>query len=338
MNSTASYPRAGHRPVRTISAGVVPAWQAVQFAGLAATIALLGGLLLRPAPTLHILWNMVIPLLPAVFLVNPLIWRNVCPVATLNAFAGGVSRGRRRSGAGLRATWAVSVVLLLLLVPARHAVLNENGTLLALLVAGLAATAITTGRFYDRRAGFCSALCPVLPVEKLYGQFPLVSVGSARCSDCSLCVAAGCPDLARGKAAAQTVPDRSRWMITPYGAFAAMFPGFIAAYFTFEAGRGNPFLHLGLAAVGSWVLASIIADALRLGTRDALPLLGAASFATYYWWAAPKLAVAFGVDAAGIPLRWAAVLLAGFWLLRGQRVSRPQAASTPIPLGPRLPI
>jgi nitrite reductase (NADH) large subunit len=337
MSRTASLHRAGHRPLRTIPAGAAPAWQAIQLAGLVAVVALIGGLLLRPVPSLHLLWDMVIPLLPAVFLVNPLIWRNVCPVATLNAYAGEVSRGDRRFGAGLRAAWGGGIILLLLLVPARHAVFNENGALLALLIAALAGAAISTGLVYDRRAGFCSALCPVLPVEKLYGQFPLLSVGSARCGDCSLCVAAGCPDLARGKAAAQTVPDRSRWMLTAFGAFAAMFPGIIAGYFTFEAGVDNPFLHLGLAAVGSWICASIIADALRFEARDALPVLGAVSFATYYWWAAPKLAVAYDVDAAAIPLRWVAVILAGLWLWRALRLSGPQATRTPLPLATSLP-
>lgn len=324
--------------MRTVPTAAVPAWQTVQLAGLVATVALIGGLLFRPATALHILWDMVIPLLPAVFLVNPLLWRNVCPVATLNSYAGEASIGRRRFGAGLRATWAAGIVILLLLLPARHAVFNENGALLALLVTALAGTATIAGLVYDRRAGFCSALCPVLPVEKLYGQFPLLSVGSARCGDCSLCVAAGCPDLARGKAAAQTVPDRSRWMLTAYGAFAAMFPGVIAGYFTFEAGANNPFLHLALAGVGSWIAASIVADALRFEARDVLPILGAASFATYYWWAAPKLAVAYGVDAAAVPLRWAAVMLAGVWLWRALRVPARDRTRTSLPLAPSLPI
>jgi hypothetical protein len=310
---------AGRRSIHTIPARGPRIWKALQLTGIAATIALVGGLVFRPAATLHIVWDMVIPLLPAVFLVNPMLWRNVCPVATLNAYAGERYGERRRSGRGLRAAWAAGIVLLVGLVPARHVVFNESGPALALLVTALAVTALATGFIYERRAGFCSAFCPVLPVEKLYGQSPLVQVGSARCPDCSLCVATGCPDLARGKAAAQAVRDPRRWMITPYGAFAAMFPGFIAGYFTFGGEPLNPFLHLALAAGASWLVVSMVAEALRLEGRDCLPVLGAVSFAVYYWWAGPTLAEAYGVDPLGMPLRWAAITLAAVWLRRATR-------------------
>ncbi|MGE5926850.1 MAG: hypothetical protein ACM357_05815 [Gemmatimonadota bacterium] len=313
------------RPLRTVTPRELRAWEAIQLAGILATVALFAGLWLRPDPTLHILWDMVIPLLPAVFLANPMIWRNACPVATLNAFAAARSRGKRRAGPGLRTAWAVGVGLLLVLVPARHVLFNENGAALALLVGGLAFIGIVSGLLYERRAGFCSAMCPVLPVEKLYGQAPLLRVGSARCGDCSLCVSAGCPDMAQGKAAAQSVTARAHWMLTPYGAFAAMFPGFVAGYFTVEAFPVNPYLHVALAATGSWVMVSLIADALRFGGRDALPILGALSFATYYWFAAPKLAVAYGVTDAGVALRWLSVAVAALWLRRalsGRRLER----------------
>lgn len=315
------------RPLRTVSPRGRRVWAGIQVAGLAATVALLGGLWLRPATTLHILWDMVIPLLPAVFLVNPMIWRNACPVATLNAFAGARSRGRHRAGPGLRVIWGTGVGLLVVLVPARHLLFNEHGIALSLLVAALGVTGIVTGLIYERRAGFCSAMCPVLPVEKLYGQAPLMSVGSARCGDCTLCVSAGCPDLAQGKAAPQSVSDRTHWMLTPFGAFAAMFPGFIAGYFTVEAYPLNPYLHMALAAGASWIAVSMIADALRFEGRDVLPCLGALSFIAYYWFAAPKLAEAYGVAGAGIPLRWAAVVVAAAWLRRAVSARAPERAS-----------
>ena len=45
--------------------------------------------------------------------------------------------------------------------------------------AGLAAWML--GRRGERKAGFCNALCPILPVERLYGQAPLVAAGNPRC-------------------------------------------------------------------------------------------------------------------------------------------------------------
>ena len=55
-----------------------PLWRAAQSLGVVLTLVLLGAFVLMPDVSLHLLWDMVIPLLPAVFLVNPMIWRNVC--------------------------------------------------------------------------------------------------------------------------------------------------------------------------------------------------------------------------------------------------------------------
>ena len=63
-------------------------WKLAQFSGVVLTAVLLAGLLREPELTLKILWNAVVPLLPAVFLLQPEIWRNACPLATLNVVSG----------------------------------------------------------------------------------------------------------------------------------------------------------------------------------------------------------------------------------------------------------
>jgi len=62
-------------------------WRAAQLTGMIATVALLVGLVLWPEPTLKVLWNLVVPLVPASLLITPAIWRGVCPLATLNMVA-----------------------------------------------------------------------------------------------------------------------------------------------------------------------------------------------------------------------------------------------------------
>lgn len=69
-------------------------WRAAQHAGLVATAALLAGLAATPAPALNLLWNAIVPILPAVFLVNVAIWRNVCTLGTLTMLPGGRLGGR----------------------------------------------------------------------------------------------------------------------------------------------------------------------------------------------------------------------------------------------------
>ena len=317
------------------------AYPAVQMLGLALTAALLTGLVARPAPTLHVLWDMVIPLLPAVFLINPMIWRNACPLATLNAGTGQRMGTRPLDGNALRISWAIGIVLLFVMVPARRFVFNGNGPVLAATIVAVAALALAAGMFFSRRAGFCNAICPVLPVEKLYGQYPLVRMGSARCTTCSLCTPSGCLDLAGEKTLMQTLgPARrsSRWVGTPFGLFSIAFPGFIVGYFTSENGplATAPAVYLHILA---WSAASVLAlGALALATRSssriALPLLGALALGLYYWFGAPALARAYGGgEMAGLLLRLAAGALIAIWLLTTP-VGRAKAT---LPARSRLP-
>jgi hypothetical protein len=189
--------------VTTMPVAMRPAsrhWVTAQILGVVLMLVLIATLVLWPKPTLHVLWDMVIPLLPAVFLVNPLLWRNVCPLATLNAVSGRV--GYRAFGGSTALTaWTAGIVLLLVMVPARRFVFNSNGPVLSLTIAAVAALALVAGVLYARRAGFCNAICPALPVEKLYGQAPL-----RRCSP--LCPSGSTTGGSRRRWATRTDPPK----------------------------------------------------------------------------------------------------------------------------------
>jgi hypothetical protein len=311
-------------------------WRAAQIAGVLLTVVLLAGLLIRPDLTLHVLWDMVIPILPAVFLVNPMLWRNACPLATLNTWSGARVGSRMLGAERSSQMWTIGIVLLAVLVPARRFLFNTQGPALAATILAVGLLALAAGLLFSRRAGFCNALCPVLPVEKLYGQAPLLRVPTQRCADCSLCTPVGCIDLASTKVVAQTVGRARRdsgWVATPFGIFAAAFPGFIIGYFTLENGglatAGSVYAQIAMAALVSYVIVAGITVIGDLGARIILPILGAMAFALYYWYSAPPLAEAWGVAAAGIPLRVLAVGFAFYWLARalsaGGRAAHPHA-------------
>ncbi len=302
-----------------------PAWQTARATGLIATVVLLAGLVLRPEASLHVLWDQVIPMLPALFALNPLLWRNVCPLATLNDLGGARSDRPVLGAASQPAAWAAGMVLLALLVPARHFALNANGALLASVVAAVAVLAVVGGFTRSRRAGFCNAFCPVLPVEKLYGQAPVLRIGSSRCADCNRCASA-CLDLAGAKAAVQSARsgERARWYRTPFGLFACAFPGFILGYFRAADGplSSAPAVYGSIAAwtLGSLAVAVLLVRLFRVRDVRALLLLGAASLATYYWFAAPRLVVAYGGPAgASEAARTVALAAIAAWGVRGWR-------------------
>ena len=300
-----------------------PAWRVAQWAGLVLTTVLLAALVMFPSATLNVLWNMVIPLLPAVFLVNPLIWRNVCPLATLNTLSSRLAGSQRLMGSRIaRVAWVVGIILLAVMVPARRFLFNTNGAAMVATIILVAGLAIAGGIVFARRGGFCNAICPVLPVEKLYGQAPLLRTGTARCASCSACTPVGCLELAATKTVPQTVGKSRRdmkWITSGFGAFAAAFPGFVIGYFTTADGALStaPVVYgrvLGFAAL-SYMIVAWVVPALRITSTKALPMLGILSFGLYYWYAAEGLGTAYGAPESG---RWVvrglALALAVFWL------------------------
>ena len=299
-----------------------PLWRTAQYVGVILTLALIGALWMVPKPALKLLWDMVIPLLPAVFLVNPLIWRNVCPLATLNDLSGDRSDRPAASSALVHAGWIVGIALLFVLVPARRFLFNENGPALAVTVTLVAVLAVATGFAFARRAGFCSSICPVLPVEKLYGQAPLLAMHGARCDRCTLCTPIGCIDLAATKTVAQTIGPLRRdtsWLRTGFGAFAAAFPGFVIGYFTTTNGdlasAGAVYLRVLGFAIASYAIVAAATTAFRMRAALAMPLLGAIALGLYYWYATPALALAYGApEVTTLVLRVVIGATLAFWL------------------------
>lgn len=86
---------------------------------------------------------------------NPMIWRNVCPLATLNELGSRRSAGRLLTPPVLTLMWAVGIGLLVLMVPARRFLFNANGVAMTVTVSAVAVLAVATGLVVSRRAGFC---------------------------------------------------------------------------------------------------------------------------------------------------------------------------------------
>ncbi|RMH23656.1 MAG: hypothetical protein D6701_00075 [Gemmatimonadetes bacterium] len=302
-------------------------WGAAQVIGVLLTLVLVGGLATVPDTTLDILWNAVIPILPAAFLLAPSLWRNVCPLATLNMLGGGrrVLTARVATGAS-----AIGIVLLFVLVPARRFLFNENGPALAVTILAVASLALLAGALFSAKAGFCNAICPVLPVERLYGQEPLLRVRQVRCRRCVRCTQTACIDLSARESVRQTFgarADGTGWVFTPFGIFALAFPGFVIGYFTTSDGPLSTWAAV-YGHVGAWSGASLaLLGAITLvGRVPALwmtRLCGVAALVLYYWFGAPGIAQVWalpGVFVVGV--RATALALALVWLPRALRGAR----------------
>jgi hypothetical protein len=279
------------RPPRAAALRGIARWSA-----LAAVPLLLLWLVLAPANALKALWYVAIPTLPATFLLSTAIWRGVCPLATLNEMGNRLGNQRVPSPRMLRALSVGGLVLFHLMVPARHFVFNQNGPVLAGTVAAVGGLALVLGARFTVRSAFCNALCPVLPVELLYGQAPLVRVDRGRCSTCTACTPRGCLDLAEQRAIPQLLgPSRrtARWLATPYGAFFAALPGFVIGYNQVKDGPlGSAAMVYAMTLGGSltsFLVIGVAVLALRPHSRLVLPLIAAAAGGIYYWYAGPAI-------------------------------------------------
>ena len=299
-----------------------PIWPVLQWVGIIATTVLIAGLVIEPEPSLSILWFVLVPILPATFLISPAIWRGSCPLASLNMlFAGSVSR-RTLKGPLLRYAGAIGIILLVVMVPARRFLFNENGLILAVTVVAVGVAALVLGLFFDFKAGFCNSICPVLPVEKLYGQGPLVKIKNARCKTCPLCTEKGCIDLTPRRSLLLGVgPARKTklWVLRPYGLFAAAFPGFVFGYFQTVDGPlasfGEVYLTIFAWSAVSWVAIGLLTLITGIRSSTVVPALGGLAVGIYYWFTGPAIAVEFALqDWVGILIRAAAIVLIGFWM------------------------
>lgn len=299
-----------------------PAWAVAQAIVMVATLALIGALIAVPDVAMRLLWGLLVPLLPLSFLFGTGIWRSVCPLATLNMLPNRWVGRRAVSAAGARLAGVAGIVLLALLVPARRFAFNTSGAAVSGLILAAGAGALLLGFVFEAKAGFCNAVCPVLPVERLYGQYPLLRTGNPRCPSCAACTPGTCIDLAPARSLVRAMGPPihdGRWARRPLGAFAAAFPGFIVGYYTLVdvplSEAAGVYAHVfGYAAASYFIVVSFVGLA-RLHSNVALPLLAAAAAALYYWFAAPAITRALVLPgSAAAAIRVATLVLVGVWL------------------------
>jgi hypothetical protein len=306
-------------------------WLTARWTALLLVPALLVLLLLAPHPTLKVLWSGIIPILPATFFLSPALWRGICPLATLNEWGNRLGPARRLPLKGAAALSVSGLLLFHLMVPARRLLFNQDGLALVLTVAGVGLLALAAGALFSVRSAFCNGLCPVLPVEQIYGQAPLLDLQRGRCTACTTCSPKGCLDLAAGKVIPQTLGPARRsaaWLGTPFGIFAAALPGFILGYNQLADGPLTSAPAVYATTLG-WSLASYAAIgalvlALRIPSAVAMTVIAALAGATYYWYAGPSTARAFELPApVSAIIQLVGIGLVGVWLLRRLRAWAP---------------
>ncbi len=209
------------------------AWQILRAALVACAFALIVVVFVDPRRGLRFWWLDVLPVLPFVFLLAPGIWRNVCPMATLNqvprlfGFSRGltVPRGLARHAILIQATAYVA------LISTRAPWLDHNGPAVGSLMLISLGSAFLGGLVFKGKSGWCGTFCPLMPIQRLYGQTPAAVVANTHCSTCVGCTT-NCLDFNPRLAVIADVHEGEPYRVGQLKVFAGTFPGFVLAFFT----------------------------------------------------------------------------------------------------------
>lgn len=272
-------------------------WRIVQIAVWLVGAVILTCLLFFPTIGVILFWNILIPVAPALFVVAVGIWRNVCPLATTNLLPRqlGLSQRKKLSATQLGKLNLIAVIALYIIVPLRHAVFNHNGVATGMMIVAMAAIGVTLGFFYEWKSAWCSGLCPVHPVEKLYGGNVLMSIPNANCDQCMNCVIP-CPDSTPNmnpKISAKTIYHKISGLMIVGG-----LPGFIWGWFhvpdetqivsfpTFLNVYQLPVIGFIVTLAVYFILSTIIAAKYE---RRLISIFAASGVSCYYWYRLPSL-------------------------------------------------
>ncbi len=304
------------------------AWDWMRTLAMLTVVVLVVSLIVAPATGLLAFWGLLIPTLPLLFLLAPGFWRNVCPLATLNQ----LPRRLGFSRAAVAPAWLKSYAFVigfgtfLLCASSRKWLFNTSGLATAALILTLLAAAFVGGLLLKGKSGWCSSLCPLLPVQRLYNQTPFVTIANSHCMPCVGCTK-NCYDFNPNVAYLVDLHDDDHYYSGYRKFFAAAMPGFIVGYYTLPNPPAISIAALYLGLLGTMAVSVAIFFTLetfvKVSPNKLTALAAAAALNLFYWFGLPVWLTAIGsVIGSELPvwLVWAGraglLALTAVWVAR----------------------
>lgn len=283
--------------MEALSPGSTRAWRIAQLLVWLIGAIILALLIFKPETGILIFWNILIPVAPALFVLATGIWRNICPLATTNLLPRhmGLSKQKKMSANQSGIFGLVAVIALFAIVPLRHAIFNSSGSATAIMIVIMATVGVSLGFIYEWKSAWCSGLCPIHPVEKLYGENVLFTVPNVQCRSCQNCVAP-CPDSTPN--VHPSISDKTLFHKLSGFLITGGLPGFIWGWFHVPDGSGMatpteiwtiyqlPLFGLSISlSIYSMMLSMLPKEQRKYVVR----IFAAMSVSCYYWYRIPAL-------------------------------------------------
>lgn len=291
-------------------------WRTVQTLVWFIGVLILFYLVFYPTIGIHLFWNILIPIAPALLVVAVGVWRNVCPMASTALFPRhmGFSKRKKLTIAQAGKLNLIAVVALFVIVPLRHAIFDTNGLATAILIISLGLIAVILGLLYEWKSAWCSGLCPVHPVEKLYGLNNQLSLPNAHCNKCYRCVTP-CPDSTPGIGPLSS--KKTNYHKIAGFLMIGAFPGFVWGWFLVPDYHGitgiDQLLTIYMLPMIGLFATSVLFLILKRFIQEKIltAIFSAAAVSFYYWFRLPSL-FGFGIfpgdgmliDLTGIVPEW----------------------------------
>ena len=308
----------------------VAGWWVVRATVFAATLTVVALLFFIPHTGLRIFWGIVIPLLPIFFFLAPGVWRNICPLASSNQLprALGFTRAMTPPDWFKRYGYAISISFFFIFVSLRKIGLQTSGLGSGLLLLAAVVGAFTGGVLFKGKSGWCSSICPLLPVQRIYGQTPFLLVANTHCQPCVGCTK-NCYDFNPRAAYLADLNENPSWSAgRKY--FAAAFPGLILGFFRVPsvpaASIGLIYAELALYVAASIAVFFLLDSFAGVSSHKLTTLYAVIALNIFYWYAFPVVVTAISGAVSPPPLTWSArgvsAALGGFWVIRTYRKER----------------
>ena len=221
------------------------------------TIFIIYSLFFNESLGLFLLWNIVCPLAPIVFLLIPGFWRNVCPLVTINQIPRefGFSKALTLPSNIRFYSYLISILFVIVLAVSRKFQFNMFGFSTGLMLSTILILVFVLGFFFKGKSGWCNSFCPMYSIERAYNQAPLVNIPNSFCNQCVGCIK-NCYDFNPKVANIADNYDSDEKYKGYRQFFPAILPGILYAFFSL-AKDDSIFLTQYLQSMATIILISI---------------------------------------------------------------------------------
>jgi len=254
-----------------------------------------------PEWVLRVTWEMLVVLVPIMFFIAPGFWRNICPLAAANQLPRllNFTRGWVLPEVARDNAYLVALGLFLVALPLRKAFMEDSGVIVAGFLIVIVVLAFAGGVLFKGKSGWCSQFCPLLPLQRIYGQTPFIMVRNSHCEPCVGC-AKNCFDFNPNVAYLADLNDSDERWGSQRKLFVGILPGFIFGFF-----HGYGYLTpeaLGVAVYGLMFLPAMVSlgiffildTVLRVSTHKITAVFAIVALNLYYWYELPRLLAQIG--------------------------------------------